>query len=288
MSATFLRARKVLCALLAVSPLTWEKPVLAVDKVACVGAAEEGQRFRKEGHLVSARGQLLVCASLECPAVVSQDCTGWLGEVERSLASVTVQAHGAHGEALSDVRVLLDGAELSERAPTVKIDLDPGDHVFRCERTGYSPDEQRVHLAEGERGTAIDCRLTPTAPDLQGEPGKLQVDPRAFESVPPASTSRGGLPWLTWPLAGVGVVGIAGFAYFGLSAEADQNAAKSGPNHCAPYCGSSVVDPIRTKFLIADVSLGVGVAALGAAVLVALLGTGSHPAKSTSISRATP
>jgi hypothetical protein len=42
------------------------------------------------------------------------------------------------------------------------------------------------------------------------------------------------------------------------------------------------------KFLIADVSLGVGAAALGVAVLVALLGTRSHPAGSTSTSSRAP
>jgi hypothetical protein len=280
MSAGMNRARCAPCALAAVALLTWAKPAPAVDKIACVDAAEEGQRLRKEGHLVSARDKLLVCASLDCPAVVSQDCTGWLGEVQRSLASVTIQAHGAKGDPVSDVKVLLDGAELSERAPTAAIDVDPGDHVFRCERAGYAPDEERVHLAEGERGNAIDCKLTPTAPIPQNEPEKLRVDAKVFETIPPAPPSRGGIPWVTWPLAGVGVAGMASFAYFGLSAESDQNAAKASGG-CAPRCYPSQVDPIRTKFLVADISLGVGAAALVAAALVVLLRPDAEPAKPT-------
>jgi hypothetical protein len=277
MSAGMNRARCAPRALAAAALLIWAKPAWAVDKIACVGAAEEGQRLRKEGHLVSARDKLLVCASLECPAVVSQDCTGWLGEVQRSLASVTVQAHDAKGEALSDVKVLLDGAELSERAPTAAIDVDPGDHVFRCERAGYGSDEERVHLSEGERASVIDCRLTPSAPLSQNEPAKLRVDSKVFEPIPAPLTHRGGLPWLTWPLAGVGVAGMASFAYFGLSAESDQNALRR--TGCAPYCELSKVDPIRTKFLIADISLGVGAAALVATALVILLRHDSEPAR---------
>ena len=87
--------RRAICALVATSLSVWAPPALAIDKVTCVDAAEAGQRLRKEGHLVSARDRLVVCASPECPEVVSQDCTGWLGQVQRSLASVIVKAYGA-------------------------------------------------------------------------------------------------------------------------------------------------------------------------------------------------
>src|SRR5215472_11973757 len=97
------RIRRALCALVAASVTTWSLPAGAVDKAACVDAAETGQRLRKEGRLISARDSLLVCASPECPEVVSQDCTGWLGEVQRRLGSVVVRARDPHGETLSDV-----------------------------------------------------------------------------------------------------------------------------------------------------------------------------------------
>lgn len=282
MVAAIPRARTALCALAAVSSLAWCNLALAVDKVACVQAAEAGQRLQKDGHLVSARDRLLVCASLECPDVVSQDCTGWLGEVQRSLASVIVKAHDPRGEPLRDVNVFLDGARLSERTPTAAIDVDPGDHVLRCERVGYSPAERPVRLSEGERGNEVDCRLAPIAPS---EPWKQRVDPQVFEPVPQRESSRGPVPWLVWPLGGLGVVGIAGFAYFGITGEADQNSTRA---RCAPYCKPADVNPIQTKFVIADVSLGVGAVALGAAALVALLQPGPGPTKSVSGARTSP
>src|SRR5882672_2346055 len=105
MPAVSSRMRQALCALVATSLPAWSTPAFAIDKVACVDAAEAGQRLRKEGQLVAARDRLVVCASPECPEVVSQDCTGWLGLVQRSLASVIVKAFGVRGEPLSDVGV---------------------------------------------------------------------------------------------------------------------------------------------------------------------------------------
>jgi hypothetical protein len=248
---------------------------LAADKVACVEAAEAGQRLRKEGHLVSARDQLLLCASRECPDVVSQDCTGWLGEVQRSLASVVVKARSAAGEPLSDVSVFLDGTELSERAPTAAIDVDPGDHLVRCERVGFTPVEQSVRVSEGERGDEVECRLaqaTPLGPDA----GRPKVGPRILQALPPGPPTRGPLPWVVWPLGGLGLAGIGTFTFFGLEGTAEENTLR-GKTGCAPRCSSAQLEPVETKFLVANISLGVGVVALAAAAVVALLHQSSAP-----------
>jgi hypothetical protein len=282
------RTRAALCTLIATSSLAWTGPTLAIEKVACVEAAEAGQRLRKQGQLVEARERLLVCASPDCPDVVSQDCTGWLGEVQRSLSSVSVKAHTPRGEPLSDVAVFLDGVERPERAPTAMIDVDPGDHVLRCERAGFKPAELRARLSEGERGREIECQLVPLAQPTP-EDARGRVDADLFKAPPEAPASRGGaLPWGVWPLGGLGVVGVAGFASFGLLGQAQQNALLNGPagTRCAPYCTPGEVEPVRTKFLIADVSLGVGLAALTAAAIVALFQTRSPPATATARSSA--
>src|SRR5512142_876256 len=84
-----LRASCVGTAFLAVATLV--QPAHAGDKAACAAAAEVGQRLFKSHKLVAAREQLLACSSKECPDVISQDCTQWLGEVERSVASVVLK-----------------------------------------------------------------------------------------------------------------------------------------------------------------------------------------------------
>jgi hypothetical protein len=176
---------------------------------------------------------------------------------------------------VSDVSVFLDGTELSERAPTAAIDVDPGEHVVRCERAGFTSVEQSVRVAEGERGDEVDCRLaqaTPKVPDA----GRPRVDPRILQPLPAGSNAHGPLPWVVWPLGGLGLAGIGTFTFFGLEGKAEENTLR-GKTGCAPRCTSTQLEPVETKFLIANVSLGVGIVALAAAAVVALLHQSSGP-----------
>ena len=67
--------------------------------------------------------------------------------------------------------------------------------------------------------------------------------------------------WLTaGVLLGVGLGGFAYFGYRGLSTKSDLDDQK-----CKPACPQERVDEGNRQFLIADISLGVGVVALGAA-----------------------
>jgi len=287
------RASQGVSALLAVTMTAWTLPAAAIDKETCVNAAEAGQRLRNEHKLVASREQLLVCASTECPGIVSQDCTSWLGQVERSLASIVVTARDGRGQPVVDARVVVDGAALVVRTPTAPIELDPGPHVVRCERAGFAPAEQRVSLDEGERGHAVVCEMPspvtaapapsatslPTTPGAREGPGSAGT---AFTAGPPSGAEvgrpprgGGGIPWPSWVLGGVGIAALGSFAFFGLSGQSDQNQAEA-PGGCAPNCHASQVDPIRTKFAIADVSLGVGIVALAAAAIVAVVHSSSE------------
>jgi hypothetical protein len=76
-------------------------------------------------------------------------------------------------------------------------------------------------------------------------------------------------------LAGVGVLGAAGFAYFGITAKSDLDNLRQT---CAPNCAKSDLDAVKQKAAIADISLGVGVVALGAAAWVFFANGGTSPA----------
>ena len=259
--------------LLAAPIVVWAPLAGAVDKASCVAAAEEGQRLRRQGLLIAARNQLEICARPECPEIVSHDCSGWLKEVSGVLASLVVTAHDPAGNAVPDVDLVLDGSATTQHPPTSAIELPPGQHVVRCERQGFVPWEAHVDLAEGERDHAIDCELTEAAPApaVARRPASPFTSPLP-EAAAPRDEPSSGVPWVVWPLAGLGVAGFASFAAFGVSGTNDQNALK---RTCAPYCSASQVDPIATKFTVADVSLAVGAVAAGAAVLVVLLRPGA-------------
>ncbi len=249
----------LLCASLGAGA-TWAAPARAADKQTCIAAAESGQRLRKDHKLVLAREQLLVCSAQECPPLVSGDCTQWLGEVERSLASVVVRPRDPDGHEIAEVKVIADGQVRVEGSTRTPVVLDPGAHSFRYESPGFSPVTEQVELREGERNRVL-------APVLQPVPSSpAPAGPVNGSTAPPEpQPSSGGIPVAAWAIGGVGVVALGSFAYFGISGHSDQNNLEQGPGKCAPNCTDAQVSPIRTKFIVADVSLAVGVVALGVA-----------------------
>jgi hypothetical protein len=75
-------------------------------------------------------------------------------------------------------------------------------------------------------------------------------------------------------LIGIGVVGLAGFTWLGLSARSREHDLES----CAPACRNGAVDSVRKRYLLSNVSLGVGVVALGSATWLLLSGRAEKPA----------
>jgi hypothetical protein len=68
-------------------------------------------------------------------------------------------------------------------------------------------------------------------------------------------------------LGAAGVLALGGFAYFAASGVSSENELAS---KCAPTCDPSQVDPIKRRYLVADVMLVSGVLALAAATWIFL------------------
>jgi hypothetical protein len=84
-------------------------------------------------------------------------------------------------------------------------------------------------------------------------------------------------------LGGVGVLGLASFAFFGLSGSSKQSDLDS--RNCKPNCPQDDVDTIKRNYLIADISLGVGAASLVAAsVFYFTRSSSQEPGPSNSVS----
>ncbi|WP_437282945.1 hypothetical protein WME90_20945 [Sorangium sp. So ce375] len=235
----------------------------APDKQACAAAYERAQGLRRAGRLIEARDALVTCSQPTCPAAAVADCGPWLAEVEQSLPSVVVAARDAHGRERLDVRVLVDGRPLAAALDGKALPVDPGPHTFRFEPATGPAVEERVLIREGEKNRPLTVTLgaereraaAPASPRPLAPP---PASPRPL-APPPAEPS---VPGLVWASGAVGVAGLAVFAVAGalsLRAEADLRAT------CAPRCAKEEVRAIRVQHAIADVGLGVGVVALGAA-----------------------
>ncbi len=256
-------------------------------KKTCVAASTRGQTLRDDGMLVEAREPLLACARDVCPPVVRKHCATWLAELDARMPSIVVRVQSLDGKDMADARLTIDGEPVANKLDGRPVPLDPGEHVLvglvvESGVTTLSKSE-RVLIVEGDKARQIRLRMgtgavTPaparastTAPGGVSDQGN-PIDPA------PASTSAP-IPLATWILGGVGVAGLASFTIFGLSAKSGYSALKAGGSSaCAPNCTSDQMSPVKTKALVADISLGVGIVSLGAAAAFWLL---SRPKAST-------
>ena len=213
----------------------------AVDKAACVEAHADAQALRRDGKLRAAQEKLLACAAEGCPALVRSDCGRWIEEVRAQQPTVIFAAKDAMGADLADVRVRIDGAPAVEALDGKEIAIDPGSHAVAFEKIDDGRVvETSIVVKESEKARVVSVAF----------PGEVATAP------PP---KRGPLPWI---FAGVGVVALGSFAYFGLRGRSQLDDLEST---CAPRCDPSDRDAVHTKLLIADVSLGVAVVSFGVA-----------------------
>ncbi len=254
-------------AMLAAAAAVLVAPALAfaqddATKQACVSAYDETQNARQKGSLRLAREKALACSQEGCPAIVKKDCAQWLGEIDGALPTVSFAVKDGAGQDTTAARVLLDGQILAEKVSASAVQVDPGERTFRVELDGKPPIERKVVIREGEKGRVLEFSFADAKPQTTEPPGG------------DVSKGSGGIPVASWVLGGVGVVGLGLFATFGAIGLSEKSDAEDPAGGCAPNCTDDEVSSIRGKFLVADISLGVGVAALGAAVIVAFASGG--------------
>lgn len=223
---------------------------------ACIDAHEQAQRLMQDGRLRAAREKLLVCSRETCPKVAQTDCATWMRDVARDMPSVVVTAKDAAGRDTEKVRVIVDGETIAESLDGRALALDPGPHAFRFEASGRIL-EQKVLVAAGEQNRHVVADFTAPAPPPPPPlgpppPSKGTHEPDESHSTPVAS----------YVLGGVAVLGVASFTVFGLLGKSTEK--------CVPTCTNEDVSDFRRSYLVADISLGVALVSLGAAVWIAL------------------
>jgi hypothetical protein len=236
-------ASSIACAILVAWSLAAPRAAAAGGTDVCFDAYERAQRLRKEGHLRATQEKLLVCAAASCPAFVSRDCTQWSREVERLQPRVVFGAKDERGGDLGAVEVSVDGEKLARSLDGRAVPLDPGRHVVKYQ-WGARAMELEIVLGEGEL-RRLDAQFKGPTPAPTPTP----------EQAPPP---KGGAPVTTWVLGGVAVAAGAAFAGFALAGKSTET--------CAPRCSDAEIATLRRDYLVADVSLLVGLAAIGGAV----------------------
>jgi hypothetical protein len=217
------------------------------DVAACVAAHSTGQAERNAGRLQSAKQAFITCSTSACPSAIQTECISLLAELETLMASVVFAAVDAQGADAVDVKVKVDGRDVLERLNGLPTTLDPGSHEVVFTWPDGFEQTQTVVVAQGEKNRRIELRRP--AKKVDEAPAPLAPQPHASKT-----------PVAAYVLGGVGVVALGSFAAFALSGKS----AESAMDGCKPACTQAQADKMRLRYLLADISLGVGVAALGA------------------------
>ncbi|MEO8874392.1 MAG: hypothetical protein ABI461_02295 [Polyangiaceae bacterium] len=218
----------------------------------CVAAAERAQVERRKTQLITARNDLVACSREICPHQVRDDCKGWLAEVDEALPSIVPSFIDENGADVSEVSVSSDGAPLLGHLDGRAVAINPGAHtiVFFWRNTSF---EQKIVVREGEHDRAVTVRAPKTLSTRTAEP-----------------TSSPGISPAVWVLGGAGVLALGsavGFWVSGRDARSDlyDTCGKTGS------CTNDDVDASKRTLVIGDVLAGVGVAAIGAAIVIAIV-----------------
>ncbi len=218
---------------------------------ACVTASERGQRLREKLQFKEAREEFVACSRDVCPAVVRSECVKWTNDIVDRMPSIIIRAKDEAGNDVTDVRMFVDDQLAQDRLDGRRLDIDPGPHTLRFERAGNAPREMKVLVREAERNRFVDIVL--------GEAPKPKPD---RNERPPAPEDGKPFPIAAALLGGVAVLGGVTFAILASSGNSDVSHLRST---CAPKCSSSDVSSAKTKIILANVALGVGILALAGA-----------------------
>jgi hypothetical protein len=243
----------------------------ADDARECVEAFDKAQALRKEDKLIESRKTLLTCTRDACPAMVRSDCDDLVQRIERAMPSVVFSATDGSGRDLLDVRVSVDGVVVASNLDGKAVPIDPGPHVFRFERDGTAPIEERILVREGEKSRTVSVRIgSAEPPPVVPPPPPPLATPVAPVPPPvaPSTSQPSALPWVGVGIGAAGLVSIGVGAGFTAIASSKWNDAKA---QCGTGClpGSQAYatrDDASTAATVATITI-VGGAVLAAAGL---------------------
>lgn len=234
------------------------------DARECINHHSEGQLLRDQAHFLDARAHFVGCAEASCPATIAAECADLLADLERAIPTVVLAARDEARRDLAGVRVELDGQAFDGALNGRAIPLDPGPHRFRFVAPDGRVQEIEAVVLESIKGRVIEVQFaalpaaTPSvAPAVSPEPGAAALASPSDVT----STSSDGQRTLAYVLGGIGVAALASSGYFAWTGRGQR---QDLADTCAPSCTEEQVSPVRSKYLVADILLAVGVTSLGA------------------------
>jgi hypothetical protein len=182
--------------------------------------------------------------------VLAADCSQWAAELKALTPTVVFQVHDPGGRRIDAFRATVNGTSLGEALGDTPVPVDPGDHLFRLEATGFAAAEVHATLNEGEHGRVVSMTLVPLVPAA------------SVAGSPPSGADGDGAPSHTvaYVFLGVGAVALATGGGLGIAGLVDKSNLQSS---CAPKCNPDSVDTIRTLWTVGAVTAAAGAVSAG-------------------------
>jgi hypothetical protein len=228
----------------------------------CAAAYTKGQEDRLAGRLFASRLQFAACSDAACPEAIVRDCSRWKLEVEADLPTAKIEVVDETGAPVRTFALFIDGERVPDELLSKPLVVDAGQHVFRIETPDHEPLQLEHAFTPEDRNVALRASLKAVG---ASEPSVGPKQPP--EDVTPESDSKAARPFPTVPvvLASAGVVSLGASLFFGIGAKNRYDELK---DDCGSSCTESQADEVKSKALISDVTLIVGVAAIGAAAWI--------------------
>jgi hypothetical protein len=239
---------------------------------ACVTNYKSGLEQERSGHLLEARELFIRCSKSACGSPLREECTMRFTQLNVDIPSVVPVVTSAAGKPILDVEVQVDGQRLASSLDGHSFIMNPGAHDFSFSKDGHIFATQSVLIVQGQRNRLIAASLeSPSSPPAEA-PARAVVDlsPANPEKETPSKAAgaeltaraepeaKSGIPTLSIVSAGVGVAAFGAGALFTYWGRKDNTLLDS----CSPGCRQSSADHIHNLYLAADISFGVGLAAI--------------------------
>ena len=272
------------------------------DSRICLAEYRHAQLLEKAEHLRAAQEEYLKCTDNSCSSSLQRICgirhTQLNGEIPSFVPVVT----DATGKNYVLVEVKADDELLGSRLDGSALNLDPGKHTITFSTDDGVIATKSLIMIQGQRNRIVEVSYPLTskaglvvtaaaspAPAIVGADSLENGAPKTAEhevpppevaaqetikreeaaglggragDAPPTLVARPDSPGhshaLSYALAGTGVAGLAGFGLLTYWGRKDNDLLGG----CTPNCAQSSEDHIKRLYLMADVSLGLGVAAL--------------------------
>ncbi len=257
----------------------------------CKTARHEALELEGSGRLVEATEALLRCAKATCGAAIAKDCSTRFAKIEAEIPTIVPVAVDAAGTPVVDVRVMVDGAELTSHLDGAALPVNPGLHELAFERAGAAAVIQKVMIVQGQRNRPITASFTEAAlkieepakdptkdpakdPAKELEPALPEAEP-APPPPPPVVRDRAPIRVVSTAPASndamlISAIVVGGTSLLAVTAGSvltfwgrKDNASLA---ECSPFCAPGSISHIRRLYIAADISFGVGAAAAAASI----------------------